>query len=351
MARSNLIRKKSLKNKKLRILFRTSGGAAHQKELGLGHVYRCMNLASYFFNHQVYFLIEDYGGLKNVLEQRLAKNTKFLKKNIDLQSDIKKTINEIVKKKIDVIIIDRYNLQSNYINNIRKHAKTVVISDLNKIKYNCDLVINGFIGFKNQEKRLHGSKCLLGPKYQILNPKFSKKIQSYQKKYDLLVTFGGFDEKNISTIILDSLSKFKNKIKIKIILGPATKKSNNIKNLIRKNDKNLVVVESTKNMFQEILNSNFGICGGGITSYEFAALNTPFGIICQVKHQLKTAKEWEKREIGVNLGLITKKTPEKIERLLEILAQNKLPIERKTSKVVDGFGGKRVSKEILNLIK
>lgn len=32
---------------------------------------------------------------------------------------------------------------------MRKHVKTVVISDLKKIDYQADLIVNGFIGFKN----------------------------------------------------------------------------------------------------------------------------------------------------------------------------------------------------------
>jgi len=63
---------------------------------------------------------------------------------------------------------------------------------------------------------------------------------------------------------------------------------------------------------KSISEARFGLCAGGITSYEFACLNVPFAIICQVKHQLITAKEWEKQEIARNLGLLTKNTPKKL---------------------------------------
>ena len=70
-----------------------------------------------------------------------------------------------------------------------------------------------------------------------------------------------------------------------------------------KYSKNLFVVNETKNMRKEISETSFGFCAGGITTYEFATMNIPFAIIFQYKHQLLTAKAWEKRKIAYNLGL------------------------------------------------
>jgi len=53
--------------RKLNILFRISGGKAPGKELGYGHVFRSKNLAYFFREHNVWFLLEDYGGVKNIL--------------------------------------------------------------------------------------------------------------------------------------------------------------------------------------------------------------------------------------------------------------------------------------------
>ena len=351
MERDNLIRNQFSGNNYPRILFRTSGGTASKMELGLGHVYRCLNLANHFKKQNIFFLMEDYGGIKKVINQKTEKNITILKKNIGTDKDIKKTINVIQEKKIDIIIIDKFNLKLQYLQKIRPYAKTVVISDLNKINFNCDLVINGFIGFKNRiVKNIYGSRCLLGPKYQILNHKFSKKNFRVQKKYDLLVTVGGFDEKNITAIILESIIKFKPKLKTKIILGPATKNNARINTLKKSKPKNIQLVEMTKNMDKEILNSKYGICSGGITTYEFAAFGVPFAIICQVRHQLQTAKQWESKGFALNLGQLSAKTPKKIEKIFKIIQKDGLKKQKKLKINVDGFGGKRVSNEILNLI-
>ncbi|WP_413882583.1 hypothetical protein, partial [Desulfobacula sp.] len=62
------------------------------------------------------------------------------------------------------------------------------------------------------------------------NQEYEKK-QNYKKKYDLLITVGGFDAYNLLEIILKKISKYEKKIKIKIILGHATKKTSIINKL------------------------------------------------------------------------------------------------------------------------
>ena len=71
---------KTLKRKKLKILFRTSGGSAISKELGFGHIFRSINLAKSLQTHQLFFLIENYGHVKDIFKkiiwmQHLLKKT------------------------------------------------------------------------------------------------------------------------------------------------------------------------------------------------------------------------------------------------------------------------------------
>ena len=101
-------------------------------------------------------------------------------------------------------------------------------------------------------------------------------------------------------------------------------------------------------MKKEISSARFGICAGGITTYEFATLHIPFAIVCQYKHQILTAKEWHKRKIAKNLGFIQKDV-KKMDVFLNQLMQNKIILNPST--LVDGLGSKRVAKEILKLMK
>ena len=336
--------------RKLNILFRISGGQAPRKELGNGHIFRSMNLAYFFKDQNIWFLLEDFGGGGKILNQNGFKNIIKLKKGISLESDIRHSVNIIKNKKIDVLINDSYLAKNEYLKNMKNYVKTVLVTDLKKYNYSADLIVNGFIGFKNKKIiSSNGKITLLGPKFQILNHQFSLKNKII-KKNDLLVTFGGFDEKNITEIFLEEISKFNGYIKTKIVHGPSSKKTKKIKKLLKENSKNISMVSSA-NMFKEISNSKFGLCSGGITTYEFTALGVPFAIISQVKHQTITAKIWEKKGIGIDFGLYNKNIRKRIQNYLTMINSNLDAKKIKNSKIVDGYGGKRVSSEIMKIVE
>ncbi len=332
--------------RKLNLLFRISGGKASGKELGYGHVFRSMNLAYLFRKHNVWFLLEDYGGVKNILNQHGFYNIINVKCNCSIDEDTKLTISTIKKNKIDLLINDAYRAEDKYLKKIKKFSKTVLITDLKKFRYSADLVVNGFIGFKNQRIDDGKQKFLLGPKYQILDHRYPTSTKT-KPKNDLLVTFGGFDENNITEIFLEELVKYDGQIKTKIIHGPSSEKTKRIKEIEKKFPRYFSII-SYGDMFKEISQTKFGLCSGGITTYEFAALGVPFGIISQVKHQNVTAKIWAKKKIATNLGIINNSTRAKISRYLENFVLNNNEISVKPIQI---NGGKEVHDEIMKLLK
>jgi len=335
-----------LKNIKKKILIRTGGGQAKNKELGLGHVFRVINLSNFLKNHEIHFMIEDFGGASKILRENNFHRISILDKKYSVKKDIKKTVSYIKKNSIDMIIIDRYRISSSYVKTLQKLVKTVVISDLENIGYNADLIVNGFIGYKNQiRKNRYGSRCLLGSKYQILNKNFNSKRKSKNKKFDILATFGGFDEKHIADLFVKIMIKNNFHLKTKVILGPATKRSSYMTRINKKHISWLTIVKSSNNLFSDILQSKYGLCSGGITTYEFALCRVPFGIISQNKHQKITAKEWERKGNAVNLGLINNTTTKNIERFIEYIRTNK---KFSKQKILDEHGAKRVAHEIIH---
>ena len=155
-------------------------------------------------------------------------------------------------------------------------------------------------------------------------------------------------KKKISQIFTDSIERHIPKLKIKIILGPASSIPHNLKSLKNKYSSRITIIQQTRNMSREIENTKFGFCSGGITTYEFASKGIPFAIICDEKHQLRTAVEWEKRKCAINLGLVNSNSKEKIQFVIQEFLQNKIHLN-KSSKITDGLGANRVFNEILKI--
>ena len=334
----------------MKILFRTAGGKSPKEQHGLGHIFRCISLASFFQKHSIYFLIEDFGGTKQLLQKRNFNHVSTIQKNIGTNDDIEKTTNYILKNKIDILIIDKYNLKSNYAKNISKIIKTVIITDLENIEFKANLVVSGYIGYKNQiRKNSLGTRCLLGPRYQILNKKFSTIKRKNKRDYKILATFGGFDDNNVSELFLSIIEKYLPNMKVKIIPGPSSKKLKNFKMIKKKFPQKIDVIQETKDMAKEMSNTEYGISAGGLTSYEFAAMHVPFAIICQVRHQLKTAKMWEKKGMAINLGMLSQKTPKKIDEFLKKIQSHRISLNKINRRQMDSRGALRVQSEILKL--
>ena len=78
----------NLKNKKLKILFRTAGGQTNGTELGTGHLFRCINLGKNLCKHEIHFLIDNYPSAKNLLNSNGFKKITILKNNSQVSHDI-----------------------------------------------------------------------------------------------------------------------------------------------------------------------------------------------------------------------------------------------------------------------
>ena len=339
-----------LKNR-IQLLIRTAGGKAKNKQLGLGHIFRTINLANELQKKfDIHFLIEDFGGVTKILKDHGFSSIKKIPNDVDLKKDIKYTEENIEKTGARILIVDRFRTKKEYLKKMKSEIKTILITDLKNIDYHADLLINGFIGYKNQKfNNKFQTLCIVGPRYQILNSKFQKP-KPLRKKFTILASFGGIDEKKISELLLDSIEKILPLIKIKLILGPASQKSEKVKEFEKKYPKNLRVQKGADNMAKEISQSKFGFCTGGLTTYEFAAMKVPFVMICDDTHQLITAKEWHKAKIWINLCLINKKTKRKIQDVVEKMIISE-KINYNKINFVDGKGVQRINNEILKLAK
>ena len=128
--------------KKKSILFRISGGRAKNKELGLGHIYRAIHLSSRLSKHNIFFLLEDYGGSLNVLKNHSKNKIYTLATKTSLDLDIKKTLKLLDEKNIDLLIVDKFDkITKQYVSEMKKNVKTIVVSDTDKIDYHTTCVL------------------------------------------------------------------------------------------------------------------------------------------------------------------------------------------------------------------
>ena len=179
--------------------------------IGIGHLQRCLNLAEFLKNkHKVTFIFCD---TPKLILKEIKKNFKIIvfKDNKNILNNAKKFFN---KEDHNYLILDDYSVNYHWEKSISYYfSKVLVIGDHLDRKHHCDFYLNqNIIDSKSQEyisKKFSNTKCLLGPKYALLDKRYLKysrkeKIRDSLKniiKTTNVFTSGGLNSSNISDLI------------------------------------------------------------------------------------------------------------------------------------------------------
>ena len=104
---------------------------------------------------------------------------------------------------------------------------------------------------------------------------FRKKVKN--KSPRVLISLGGSDPENHTSIFLESLLslKFKGNIKIVVLLGPGFIYHDEIYDYIQRNNLEIEVISNPSNVISIFKTIDLGIISFGVTAYELAALDVP----------------------------------------------------------------------------
>ena len=305
--------------KKKKILIKAD--ASH--EIGTGHIYRGLSLASKLVNHEVVFLLDEAQPLG--IEIVNSNNYPYITHNSDKgegKDADDKAKEEIVEKIVeydpDIVINDILNTNSKYTKSLRDKGFFIVnFEDVGGgVKY-AHMVFDALYEHKIPLQNLYS-----GHKYYILKDEFYyqsfKEISEDVKK--VLLTFGGTDPNNLTEKVLESIlkSNYKNNIEIILGLGYANKKE--IQEKYKDNEK-IEIFENVKNMSEHMHSADLIFTSAGRTMYEIASLGVPCICLCQNERELSHI--FGNVENGfINLGLGSEVSEEEIRKTFESTIEN-----------------------------
>ena len=313
--------------------------------IGAGHIRRCLKLAEDLKNKskKIYFITKNLSGNFNKLIDKKKFKVILIK---NLSSDWKSTKLICKKFKINILIVDHYQLGINWEKKIKKNVdKLVVVDDFSKKKHHCDLIINNFNKKKNDNtKHYTGLEYIIIPS-QVL----PKKIKNKKKRKFIKIGtfFGSSDNNNVTEKFLKIFAnkEFDN-FKFISILGKNNINKEKIK-IDFKKYKNLNLVKSFKNIENFFEQIDILISPGSVISYEalcnnIKCINVPLNF-----YQKMSSNFQQKNKIANTLSpkKIFKKDGKKI--LINLLKkESKRNNFLGKSLYLDAFGSKRIA-EIL----
>jgi UDP-2,4-diacetamido-2,4,6-trideoxy-beta-L-altropyranose hydrolase len=331
----------------MNILFRVDAS----KSIGIGHIMRCLAFSEELkkHGHKCYILYE-------VLDDELI--TKIGKFDVEFCriNSIEKLIFFSKKQDVKWIVTDSYNLNKEYIQNLKnENFKVLSIDDNAIIHYFSDIVVNQNIGSEkikfSAEKY---TKFLLGSKYVMLRDELLKRDKKKYKKYveKILITLGGTDTDNLTLKILKSLEEINKNYEFIVIIGPLNNFYKELKRFSDNSKARVRLLKSPENMADIYLESDIAISAGGSSCYELAYFGIPNIIITVADNQLNIAKELDKKNVSIYLGKKEDFSSNKIkENVLKLINDNSLRknMAENGRKLVDGKGKQRII-EVMNKV-
>ena len=270
-------------------------------EIGTGHVYRCLSIASKLVFHEVLFLLDEQHRLGiNIVDNH---NYKF--KLYDGEDDL---LNILREYNPQMVINDILDTSTEYIASLKEDGYFVVnFEDLGVGTMLADVVFDALY-----EHDLDEENIFTGHKYYILKDEFyfqPEKIITGSVS-NVLITFGGTDPNNFSEKVLDAILATDYDGRINVIVGLGY---GDVEGLVSRYESNPLVqiYKNVSNISEFMFKADIIFTSAGRTMYEICSLGVPTICLCQNDRE-KTHVFGNEDNGFINMGLGEYITPEEI---------------------------------------
>ena len=241
-------------------------------EIGTGHVYRCLSIASKLVFHDVLFLLDE----RRQLGIDIVDNYNYPFKLYDGKDDL---INKLREYSPQLVINDILDTSEEYISVLKDDGYFVVnFEDLGTGITVADVVFDALYEHEIGEQ----DNIFTGHKYYILKDEFyfqPEKIIT-QKVSNVLITFGGTDPNNFTEKVIDSIlaTSFDGRINVIVGLG-----YEGLEDLIEKYEINqsIQIYKNVSNISEFMFKADIVFTSAGRTMYEICSLGVPTICLCQ----------------------------------------------------------------------
>lgn len=262
--------------------------ADSSSHIGTGHIMRDLVLAKRFKDSTIIFATRNLAGNINHKIEEAGYYIEPLKSN-----DLEELDNLIRCRKIDMIVIDNYDIDCAFETQLKQKNPDLIIMVLDDTyeKHNCDILLNhNFCADESKYKDLVPEHCELqcGRKYTLLREEFilekERVRERISNKVIVFIAMGGADHSNLNVKILEVLSEFKDKIKAIVVTTSANKYLNEL--IEYSNNKEWIDLQINSDRIAYLMNiSDFAIVTPSVTINEVMFMELPFFAIKTAENQ------------------------------------------------------------------
>lgn len=261
-------------------------------EIGTGHVYRCLSIASKLVFHDVLFFLDE----SHQLGIDIVNNYNYPFTTYDGSDDL---LNKLRQYSPQLVVNDILDTTREYVTILKNNGYFVVnFEDLGTGTEVADVVFDALYEHEIGEKNV-----FTGHKYYILKDEFYFQPQKIitQGVNNILITFGGTDPNNFTEKVIDSILTTNYEGRINVILGLGYR---DIEGLISKYEPypSIQIYKNVLNISEFMFKADIIFTSSGRTMYEVCSLGVPTICLCQNEREL-THVFANSRNGFINLGL------------------------------------------------
>lgn len=343
------------------------------KEIGTGHVMRCLSVARELTaaGEQVCFLVADTAAVP-LLE---AKGQEYLV----LGSDYRQMEAELPKlrqvfeeqgrmlrhpvgadapeaaESRDFCLVDSYFVTAAYMREIQQYMPVGYVDDRGGVDFVPDLLINYNIFADEVDYPKVTSGLVLGMEYAPLREEFrGVDYRVRREARQVLITTGGSDKYNLAGKILEKALANPETAGLKycVVSGVYNEYYGVLKNLEERYP-NVEILSNVSDMSRLMRKSDIAVTAGGSTMYELSAVGVPIICFSFVDNQEQIVAGFVEKELVCYGGNYLQQgegmLAEVVDRIVLLATDEDLrkQFSEKQRRVVDGFGAGRIAGKIL----
>ncbi|MDJ0677012.1 MAG: UDP-2,4-diacetamido-2,4,6-trideoxy-beta-L-altropyranose hydrolase [Calothrix sp. MO_167.B42] len=327
------------------------------KQIGTGHVMRCLALAQawQYAGGDVIFVMATK---TPALEARLKSEgmeVVYIPVQIGSVEDARETVNLTRKFNANWVVVDGYEFGGEYQQIIKDNGlRLLMIDDYGHAEhYYADIVLNQNISaheglYVNREPY---TQLLLGVKYTLLRREFrqwcgwNREIPAVGRK--VLVTLGGSDPDNVTLKVIQALELVQfNDLEVVVVVGGSNPHYEQLKSVCLDAKFPIHLKRNVTNMPELMAWADVAVAAGGSTNWELSFMGLPSIILVLADNQRAIAEKLGSMKITINLGCYEDVSPTEIALALKPLLdapQARMEMSQQGQKLVDGGGNTRIA--------
>ena len=350
------------------IWIRADGG----KEIGLGHVMRCLSVADALrkLGEKVCFLLAD-ASVVPLLEKR-GQEYKVLDSSWEKpETELTRMLEMFDSPRGDVFLADSYYVTAEYLRQVKTYMPVCYMDDLGIQDLPVDLLINYNIfadraiygtgaadhGMADCSTANYGTAYLLGMEYAPLRRVFQGIEYEVRKNArKVLITTGGSDRYNLAGQILELALQdpLAEQMEYCVVSGAYNEYLSQLQ-LLENAHANIHVYSNVERMWELMQSCDIAVTAGGSTMYELSAVGVPMICFSFVDNQERIVEGFRRRELvcygGDYLAQGEKMLAEVVENIARLGHSRDMRRHYSESlrQLVDGKGALRIAEKIHDL--